>query len=137
MNTTGPILIVEDDEDDAELIAAVFKELGYSRKLIFQANGRDALQFLTATKIRTFLVISDINMPLMNGYELAQAVFDNPQLRLQAIPFVFFTTGDGKGTASKAYQQPVQGLFRKPSTFSGYKDVLKQITAYWEVSLVI
>jgi len=120
-----------------ELIANVFKELGYIRKLIFKANGKEALQFLIDTKIRTFLVISDINMPLMNGYELAQAVFDNPQLRLQAIPFIFFTTGDGRGTASRAYQQPVQGLFRKPSTYSGYKDVLKQITAYWEVSLVI
>jgi CheY-like chemotaxis protein len=45
MNKTHPIIIIEDDLDDQQLLIDVFKELGYPNELIFFEDGEEALQF--------------------------------------------------------------------------------------------
>ena len=63
MNKRGPIIIIEDDIDDQDILADIFKELNYDNKLIFFADSVQALEYLTSTDIEPFLVLSDINMP--------------------------------------------------------------------------
>ena len=70
MNKRGPIVIIEDDTDDQEILSDIFKELDYNNKLIFFADSVQALEYLTDTDIEPFLVLSDINMPKLNGMEL-------------------------------------------------------------------
>jgi CheY-like chemotaxis protein len=70
MNKTGPIVIIEDDIDDQDILSEIFKELNYSNKLIFFSDSVKALEYLTDTDTEPFLVLSDINMPKLNGMEL-------------------------------------------------------------------
>ena len=72
MNKSGPIIIIEDDSDDQENLADIFKELNYSNELIFFGDSLLALEYLTDTDIEPFLVMSDINMPKLNGMELRE-----------------------------------------------------------------
>jgi hypothetical protein len=46
MNKDGPIIIIEDDVDDQELLMEVFQTLNYTNKLIFFSDGAEALDFL-------------------------------------------------------------------------------------------
>lgn len=67
MNKTRPIVIIEDDVDDQDILAEIFKELNYKNELVFFGDSELALEYLTNTDTEPFLVLSDINMPKLNG----------------------------------------------------------------------
>ena len=70
MNKSGPLLVIEDDIDDQELLREIFSNLNYRNKVMFFNDGNEAFQYLVTTDVMPFLVLSDINMPKMNGFEL-------------------------------------------------------------------
>lgn len=67
MNKSGPIIIVEDDEDDRFVLDQIFKNLDYKNKIIYFKNGDEALNYLVISDIEPFIILSDINMPILNG----------------------------------------------------------------------
>ena len=77
MNKTGPVIIIEDDTDDQEILAEIFKELNSGNEVIFFGDSLQALEYLTDTEIETFLVLSDIYIPKLNGMELSEKVDNN------------------------------------------------------------
>ena len=131
MNKKGPIIIIEDDLDDQELLTDVFKELAYKNEIIFFGDGEQALDFLIKTDIKPFIVFSDINMPKLNGVELREKVHNNEDLRVKSIPYLFFTTTAEQGHVIEAYSKSIQGFFIKPSSFPELKRTIKVIIEYW------
>ena len=108
MNKRGPIIIIEDDIDDQDILAEIFKELDYKNKLIFFSDSEKALKYLTDTDNEPFLVLSDINMPKLNGMELREKVHNNEELRLKSIPYLFFTTSTEQKHVINAYSRSFQ-----------------------------
>lgn len=132
MNKTGPIIIIEDDLDDQEIIDEIFKSLAYPNKIVYFTDGSEALEFINQTEIHPFLILSDINMPKMNGFELRNKVFTNEQLQTKCIPYLFFTTGANKKSVIDAYALSVQGFFLKPATIPELERTIKKIIDYWQ-----
>lgn len=132
MNKVGPIIIIEDDEDDQEILALVFTQLNYKNEIIFFSDGELALNYLTTTSIEPFIIFSDINMPRLNGIELRSKVHENEDLRMKSIPYLFFTTGAEQQHVIEAYSKSVQGFFIKPHNFTDMKDMIKSIVEYWQ-----
>lgn len=132
MNKTGAIIIVEDDADDQELFSEVFKELDYKNEIIFFNDGQEALTYLTAKTIEPFIVISDINMPKLNGVELRKQIHENENMRLKTIPYLFFTSSSAQEALVDAYSKSIQGFFVKPNSFQGLKSTLQTIVEYWQ-----
>ncbi len=132
MNKKGPIIFIEDDIDDQEILRHVFKDLDYHNELIFFTEPEDALEYLTATKIKPFIIFSDINMPRLNGMELRDKVRENKQLEIKSIPYLFFTTSAEQDHVIDAYSKSIQGFFVKPSDYKEIKDVLRVIVEYWQ-----
>ena len=131
MNRLGPIIIIEDDKDDQEILQEVFAALNYRNEIIFFNDGYQALAYLTKTKIEPFIIFSDINMPKLSGIELREKVHQNEDLRLKSIPFLFFSTSAEQKYVVEAYSKSVQGFFIKPSAFPEIKDTIKIIVDYW------
>jgi CheY-like chemotaxis protein len=121
MDKSGPIVIIEDDVDDQEILAEIFKELNYTNKLIFFGDGFKALEYLTHTEIKPFLILSDINMPKLSGMELREKVLGNEDLRLKSIPYLFFSTSAEQKYVIDAYSRSVQGFFVKPGNYDKLK----------------
>jgi len=132
MNKSGPIIVIEDDIDDKELLEEIFVKLGYINKIIFFADGNEALEFLNKTEEPPFLILSDINMPKINGFELRKKVFTNEQLHIKCIPYLFFTTGATKQSVIDAYAMTVQGFFVKPNSQQDLEHTIKTIVEYWQ-----
>lgn len=128
---TGTIVIVEDDQDDQFLMRKVFERIGVRSDLIFLANGKEALEYLEATEKEIFLIICDINMPVMNGLELRSKIFLDSHLRKKSIPFVFLSTAARPVDIITAYDMTVQGFFTKATTLEGMEEVLRGIVMYW------
>lgn len=131
MNKSGPIIIIEDDLDDQEMLAAVFQELGTKNEVRFFGDGEKALDYLTATTIKPFIIFSDINMPRLSGIELRAKVHENEDLRLKSIPYLFFTTSAEQPSVVDAYSKSIQGFFIKPTDYQELKATIKTIVEYW------
>ncbi len=132
MNKNGPIIVIEDDADDQDMLAEIFLKLGYKNKICFFADGNKALDFINMTDVQPFLILSDINMPKINGFELRNKVFTNEELHTKCIPYLFFTTSATKKSVIDAYALSVQGFFVKANTMQGLENTIKKIVEYWK-----
>ncbi len=132
----GPVVIVEDDQDDREMMEEVFLEMATGFEREYFTNASDALKYLTVTNVQPFLIISDVNLPGMDGPEFKLTLNENEYLRKKSIPFVFLTTTAKKKAVENAYEKMmVQGYFEKPTQTRDIKMLLTLILEYWQICI--
>ncbi len=85
MNTVASILVVDDEPRLLDAIRLILEEAGY--RVLTAGDGIEALAVLQSQPVD--LILADIAMPRMNGYQLYERVCGNPQW--VAIPFIFLT----------------------------------------------
>jgi CheY-like chemotaxis protein len=127
----GPIIIVEDDPEDCDILVEIFGSLQIQNEIKFFSNGHDVFQYLCTTTDKPLVIISDVNMPKMNGIELRAKINADDHLRQKSIPFVFFTTSVNPTAVKQAYEMMVQGYFRKGTSLEEQRDIVRMIVEYW------
>ncbi|WP_225309592.1 response regulator [Larkinella humicola] len=132
LSLKGPIISIEDDEDDQFLLGQIVKQLNVPNEIRFFPNGQLALQYLETTDEQPFLILCDINMPIMNGLELRRRINQNEALRQKSIPFVYLTTAANPDIIREAYEQEVQGFFQKATDYAGFQQQMKLLVEYWK-----
>ncbi len=85
MQTVAYILLVDDEVDWLDTISLILETTGY--RVLTAANGVEALAILQTQAVD--LILSDVSMPQMNGYQLYKYVRQHSQWAL--IPFIFLT----------------------------------------------
>lgn len=128
---SDPIVIVEDDADDQYFIRTICEKLGVTSDLIFFEDGLQALNYLQTTERKTFLILCDINMPIMNGLELRRKIQEDEYLLKKSIPFIFLSTAARPKEVEEAYNLTVQGFFVKASQLSEMEKSIELILNYW------
>jgi CheY-like chemotaxis protein len=133
MNKAGPIILIEDDSNDSDIINHVYDSLHYEKELHIFNAGLQAFEYLKATGVKPFIIISDIYMNEVTGFELRAMIQGDENLRMKFIPFLFFTSGDAASQlVTTAYSMSIQGFFQKPSTYDEIRDLLTHIIEYWK-----
>ena len=132
MNKDGPIIVIEDDFDDQMILKEVFDKLNYPNKVYFFSDGEKALEFLQDPKNLPFIILSDINLPKLNGFELRNKLKTDADLALKCIPYLFFSTAINQKTVIEAYSLSVQGFFIKEHTFNEIEKTISIIMGYWK-----
>jgi CheY-like chemotaxis protein len=133
---SGPIFIVDDDTDDRELLEDAWKELEFENQLKFFENAEDVLAYLKNETVVPFLIISEFNLPKMNGFELKRKLMEEDVTNFKSIPFVFLSTSVSQPQLEQAYELCTNGFFIKEATFEGLKQQLIDIVRYWLKSKV-
>ncbi|WP_276485579.1 response regulator [Paraflavitalea pollutisoli] len=131
--TKGPIIIVDDDPDDRDIYAEIIRDMGIPNQIRFFNGGQECLQYLSTTTEQPFVILSDINMPRMNGLEFKEKIQADEYLRQKGIPFVFISTNAHPSTVRKAHILSVQGYFMKPASMGTIRTMLTKIFDYWEL----
>ena len=108
MSSAKKILIVEDSDDTRFVYSAILKLDGYD--ILEAADGEAGLA--SALEHHPDLIITDINMPGLNGFEVAQRVRADD--RTAAIPIVAVTGTYLKGAETEAAKTLFNRLFFKP-----------------------
>jgi DNA-binding NarL/FixJ family response regulator len=105
-----PLLILVVDDDSAVCLSAIdcLESSGYSA--IAAENGKEALKLIE--EYQPHLVVTDITMPQMDGYELIRWVRQRPAFRL--MPVVFLTTPTGRDERIRGYQLGGDAYLPKP-----------------------
>jgi DNA-binding response OmpR family regulator len=102
------ILIVEDDDDIRETLAEVLRDEGH--EVLVAADGEGALPILEADGGRIDLIVLDLMMPRMNGFELREVQLAHPAWA--DIPVIVLTAGDT--TSDQLRRLTVAATVRKP-----------------------
>jgi CheY-like chemotaxis protein len=132
MNKKGEIIVIEDDMDDQQMFAEIFESLHVSNKILYFGDGEEALTYLQQPNIEPFIILSDINLPRLNGFELRERVFTNKELSKKCIPYIFFTTSVSKESVINAYAISAQGFFIKSVSFNELTEDVRIILDYWK-----
>jgi CheY-like chemotaxis protein len=133
MQLTGPIIVIDDDEDDHEIIIEVCEKIGVSQHLKCFRDGEDALTYLKISHEYPCIILCDINMPRLTGFELRKTINANNSLRERAIPFIFYSTAASMMQVREAYNMTVQGFFLKGSNLDEAERTFKVILDYWQL----
>ena len=104
------ILLVEDDEVDVKALKWAFEKLKVANPLVVARDGVEAFDLLGDLP-RPYLIITDINMPRMNGIEFLRKVRQSDQFR-DSIVFVLTTSNDEQDKID-AYDLNVAGYMLK------------------------
>ena len=131
-----PIIIIDDDDDDLEIIKEAFVQLNISNEIIVFNDGYKFLEYVRLNNNRPFFILCDINMGKISGLELKKLIYDDEQLRIKCVPFVFMSTSGGSAEVMRAYSYGVQGYFVKPSSFEDLKKLISSIVDYWQYSQI-
>lgn len=133
MNNKGDIIIIEDDPDEWEVMLDIFEQVmdeeGYTNRVVIFEDSTMVIDFLKESTDEPFIIISDINMPLMDGFELRGKIYN--ELKINKIPFVFLTTSDSDSFMDKAKELKVDGYYVKPAKLEQYKKLIKDILGQW------
>ena len=133
MSLKGPLIIVEDDADDEDMLREVLTELKVQNEIIVFNNAGSAFSFLRTTPSAPFLILSDVNLPGQNGLEFKREIDQDPELRRKSIPFLFYSTSVDQRIVNEAYgEMTVQGFFLKQHTYDDILTVVKHIIDYWK-----
>jgi CheY-like chemotaxis protein len=92
MTDERPILLVDDDFDIRETLAELLRERGYS--VVTAAHGQEALDILRRP-LRPCLILLDLMMPVMDGYEFLDELAKDPALA--SLPVIVITAGASLG----------------------------------------
>ena len=131
----GPIVLIEDDNDDAVTMQEALKDLNIGNEFVYFPNTVLALKYLKETDEQPFLIICDINMPFQNGLDFKRNIDDHPELKKKCIPFIFYSTSASQEDVSKAFlQMSIQGFFKKADSYDQILSDVTTIIAYWKKS---
>jgi CheY-like chemotaxis protein len=131
---TIEILLLEDEVADAYLVKLALKENNILARLHHVLDGREGLCFLQRQGVysnvpRPDLILLDLNMPRMNGYEFLAAIKNNEQLK--DIPVVVLTTSEVESDVLRSYQLGAASYVTKPVGIDQLISVIQKLSDYW------
>lgn len=127
------ILLVEDDDVAAEAVARNLKKLSIDYPIIHANDGQEALDILLMQHsekniAKPFLILLDLNMPRMNGFEFLNAIRSDAKLK-DSVVFVLTTSDDDKDRA-RAYNECIAGYMVKSSVGPQFSKLAGLLESY-------
>src|ERR1041385_2799510 len=137
MSDQAVILIVEDQDDDIFLIRKAFKKAGVTNPIHVVRDGQEAIDYLSgegeyanrAEHPLPELILLDLNMPRMDGFQVLQWLRQQPELG--QIPVVVLTSSDRISEINSAYAIGANSFLVKPGDFEDYANLAAMLDTYW------
>ena len=132
-----PILVVEDDPVDREMIELAFKRAAVENPIVTVSDGQEALDYLNGEgRFRDrreqdvpAVIVLDLDMPLMGGHEFLTLLKANPDFTL--IPVVVLTTSQFDQDLIQSYALGANSCITKPGDFEQLVEIARAICDYW------
>jgi CheY-like chemotaxis protein len=134
-----PILIAEDDENDAIILKTALRKAGFVNPFRFCRDGTDVLKYLRgedryADRVEfpfPRILITDLKMPKMGGIEILKWLYHHPECNL--IPKIVFTASQHASDIYEAYKWGANSYLVKPSGYEELTQILKVFFDYWNL----
>lgn len=131
------VLIVEDNEEDAELTLRALKKHHLANNVVHLIDGEQALDFIFARgnySGRTVsqmpkVILLDLKMPKVSGLEVLEAVKSDP--RTKVIPVVILTSSEEDPDVKRSYELGANSYIVKPVEFDNFSRTVADLGLYW------
>jgi len=131
------VLLVEDDEDHAELVRRNLLSQAARCRISHVNNGESALDYLhrraeyenPESSPRPDLVLLDLRLPRVDGMAVLADIKSSPTL--QAIPVVVLTSSAADPDVSQAYLRHANSYLVKPLDLVSFEGLMKELGLYW------
>jgi two-component system response regulator len=132
-----PILLVEDNPDDAELALHALKETKVANEVLVARDGNEALEILfgdgvqtrNARTVRPSLVLLDLKLPGIDGFDILKRIREDESTRL--MPVVILTSSKEHSDLLKGYRLGANSYVRKPVDYEQFLTAVRQLGTYW------
>lgn len=136
MDVTVNLLLVEDDEVDVQGFRRAFNKSRIANPITIARDGIEALEFLRGEngKIKLpkpHLVLLDLNMPRMNGFEFLDTIRADKELEKTLVFIV--TTSKADEDKAKAYGRHVAGYIVKQDPVNTFLEAVSMLEHFWKV----
>lgn len=121
-----PIIIIDDDIEDLELFKSIAAEEGLPNPILPFNDPVSALDFLTNSIILPLIIICDINMPKLDGFQLRTELL-NSNASTKDVPFLFLSTSKPDKRIEQANELKVHAYYTKQATYQGMKETFQSI----------
>jgi two-component system response regulator len=133
------ILLVEDNNDDAELTVRAFNRANVKNRLVRVRDGQEALDYLFCRgvyadkdpHILPAVTLLDINMPKINGLEVLKAI--RADERTRHLPVVILTSSNEEKDRFDAYSHFANSFVIKPVDYDKFVMAASELGLYWMV----
>ena len=124
------LVMIEDDEGHATLIKRNLARAGIGNEIKHIPNGIDALNYFfgkesTLTKHDKTLIVLDLNLPEIDGYEILRRLKDDE--RTQAIPVIVLTTTDNPKEIDRCYELGCNVYITKPVEYENFSQAIQKL----------
>ncbi|HEV2392701.1 MAG TPA: response regulator [Verrucomicrobiae bacterium] len=131
---TLKILVAEDDPNDAFLLQYAFSRAALRPQLDFVQDGQEAVDYLNGTgqagaRRAPDLLLLDLKMPRLNGFDLLKWLNRQPKLRL--VPVIIFSASQEPSDIERAYGLGASSFLVKPPTSEGLDQLIGCFHRYW------
>ncbi len=131
-----PILLIEDNTDDVELTLRVIKKNNIPNEIVVANTGERAAELLFSDnamagrpRMLPSLVLLDLKLPGMDGFEVLKRIRSNPLTRL--IPVVILTSSREELDLLRGYSLGANSYVRKPVEYDRFVSTVQQLERYW------
>jgi two-component system response regulator len=132
----GTILLVEDNEDDADLTVLAFKRANIMNEVVVATDGAIALDMLYGERAfagtggeMPILMILDLNLPKVSGLEVLRRV--RAEERTRHLPVVVLTTSVEDEDVINSYALGANSYVRKPVAFEEFLAATARLGMFW------
>jgi two-component system, response regulator len=131
------ILLVEDNDDHAELVMRAMREHRVANIIYRVVDGQDALDFLfhrekykdPGKSPSPNLILLDLRLPRVDGLEVLRTVKESTDLR--RIPVVVLTSSSAESDVARSYDFHANSYVVKPLDFSTFTRLMRDLGFYW------
>ena len=134
MNTTLPILLIEDNPMDVDLTRRAFIRHNLANPLEVMRDGQEAIDFVAGWRAGDpvpSVILLDLKLPKICGLEVLRVIRAHSDIG--TVPVVVLTSSAEDDDIRKAYLLGANSYIVKPVDFEKFIDVARQIELYWTV----
>lgn len=129
-----PILLVEDNTDDAFFMQRAFEAAGVRNEVSIRTDGEEAIEFLSSPDMsdelkRPCLTLLDLKLPYRNGFDVLAHIRSQPNLRTLTV--VVLTSSNEPSDIQRAHELGANAYVVKPSAFNELMKVVDAIRDFW------
>ena len=132
MTKNKTVLLIEDNPDDVELTLRAFQGSNLGSEVVVMHDGVEALEYLfgaSQERGRPALVLLDLKMPRMGGFEVLRRIRADP--RTELMPVVILTYSGEEEDLVRGYRLGANGYVRKPVEFEDFLEAIRLVGHYW------
>jgi two-component system, response regulator len=132
MNSSNPILLIEDNADDRDLTIMALKEANVANRIDVARDGEEALAyFADDNRPLPALVLLDLKLPKIMGLDVLKRL--RAEDRTRTVPVVVLTSSGEESDRQRSYLNGGNAYVRKPVCFDEFSDAVRQLGLFWLV----